>query len=158
MQFSQTKKTLPEKLNRFQNGDGNFENSKLFEGLVTRQPQSYLSSVLFHLVSSLLCSCLSSCLLSSLVLPSLVFSVSVCLSPCVVVCCSVLLWCVCCGLQTEVFLGGVIQDHSDHLTIVRRLEVVRKSAMDSMPFPIIQCTTSLSKLASVRKRCRKFER
>ena len=76
----------------------------------TRQPQSYLSSLIFHLVSSLLFSRVPSCLLLSLVLPSLVtplllsrpssclllFSLSlpVCLSPCVVVCCSVLLWCV----------------------------------------------------------------
>ena len=104
---------------------GNFENSKLFEGLVilnkkrkTRQPQSYLSSVPFHLVSPLLFSRLSSCLPSSLVLsslvprvlPSLVFSVSVCLSPCVVVCCSVLLcvvvvWCVVCGVCGGVWCG-----------------------------------------------------
>ena len=69
------------KINRV--GNGNFEKSNLIEGPVnlnkkegkTRQPQSYLSSVLFHLVSSLLFSCLPSCLL---LLFSLSLSVSVC--------------------------------------------------------------------------------
>ena len=66
----------------FRVGHGNFENSKLFEGLVilnkkkgkTRQPQSCLSSVLFHLVSSLLFSCLVSPLLLSLLSSCLRYS------------------------------------------------------------------------------------
>ena len=82
--------------------NGNFENSKTFENLVIlnkkrrkkRQPQSYLSSVLFHLVASRLAlSRLSSSLLLSLVLLSLCLRVLLCV---VLYCCSVLLWCVWC--------------------------------------------------------------
>ena len=78
-----TNKNVREILNAFRVGNGNFENSKLFEGLVilnkkegkTRQPQSYLSSLLFHLLfSSLLFSSLSSLLFSSLLFSSLLFS------------------------------------------------------------------------------------
>ena len=86
----------------------------MFEGLVIlnkqkkiRQPQSYLSSVLFHLVSSLLFSCLPSCLLLSLVLPSLVprlaFTCFLCLCLSVSVCC-----CVCCGVCCGVCCACVV--------------------------------------------------
>ena len=79
----------------------NFENSKLFEGLVILGKKKGRNRVplLFSFVLSLLFSCLPSCLLLSLVLPSLVFSVSVCLSVSVCGCvllCVCVVWC--CGV------------------------------------------------------------
>ena len=104
---NRTDKKFQGKFNSFRVGNGNFKNSKLFEGLVifehNTQPHTQ------HIVSLLIFSCLSSCLsccLSSFIF-SLVFqllsALSVCLSPCVVVCvreglCVVrvgCVWCVC---------------------------------------------------------------
>ena len=66
----------------------------------TRQPQSYLSSVLFHLVSSLLSSLVSRLAFSCFLCPCLCLSVCLCVLLCVVLCCCG----VCCGV---VVCGGV---------------------------------------------------
>ena len=120
---NRTNKKFTEKKSCWGLATGNFENSKLFEGLVIliknkEKPDNHnrisllfsfilsllfssllFSSLLFSsLVSHLAFSCLSSCLL--LFSLSLSVCLSVCLSPCVVVCCSVL-FCVvvcCCGV------------------------------------------------------------
>ena len=96
----------------FRVGNGNFENSKLFEGLVilkkNTQPHitqrisldfllSFLSSCLriflvFHLVFRVVSR------LSSPLLSLFLSTLSVCLSPCVVVCVCGVWWCLVCGV------------------------------------------------------------
>ena len=82
---NRTNKKLQGKLNSFRVSNGNFENSKLFEGLVifehNTQPHTQ------HIVSLLIFSCLFFRVVSRLSSPLLslfLSTLSVCLSPCVV--------------------------------------------------------------------------
>ena len=63
---NRTNKKLPGKLNSFRVGNGNFENSKLFEGLIILKKNTKLSCLFSLLVFSLIFSCLSSSVLSLL--------------------------------------------------------------------------------------------
>ena len=63
---NRTNKKLPGKINSFRVGNGNFENSKLFEGLIILKKNTQLSCLFSLLVFSLIFSCLSSSVLSLL--------------------------------------------------------------------------------------------
>ena len=102
---NRTNTRLPGKLNSFRVGNGNFENSKLFEGLVILRKNKDLTSAHTHTTHFILIfSCLFfrvafSCL-SSFISSSLSLSLSVCLFSCVVVsfCPLCLSVSVCCGV------------------------------------------------------------
>ena len=121
---NRTNTKLPGKLNSFRVGNGNFENSKLFEGPVILKKNTQVSCFFSLLVFSLIFSCLPSSVLSlllhlvssfisDLVLSFLVLSLFLCfslslsvsvslsLSPCGGVWCGVVCgvwWCLVCGV------------------------------------------------------------